>query len=32
LAAMKQRGLAEFEGWTRLAQSLLASNEFLFVD
>jgi hypothetical protein len=32
LAAMKQRGLAEFEGWTRLAQSLLASNEFLFID
>ena len=32
LAAMKQRGLAESESWTRLAQSLLASNEFLFVD
>jgi hypothetical protein len=32
LSALKQRGVAESEAWTRLAQSLLASNEFLFVD
>jgi hypothetical protein len=32
LQALQQRGVAEAEAWTRLAQSLLASNEFLFVD
>ncbi|MFM7071911.1 MAG: DUF1553 domain-containing protein [Planctomycetota bacterium] len=32
LSALKQRGVAESEAWARLAQSLLASNEFLFVD
>jgi len=32
LHSTQQRGVSEAEAWTRLTQSMLASNEFLFVD